>query len=50
MHVTFSGTVGRAATEEIYEQLTGLLFSAGYKILDMIIEWSLRENGMPPDK
>jgi hypothetical protein len=43
-------TFGGGSTIEVYDQLKGLLFSAAYKILDMMIEWTLRENGMPPDK
>src|SRR6266516_717042 len=42
-HISISGPTVVA----IYEQLTGLLFSSAYKVLDMIIEWTLRENGMP---
>ena len=47
MHLSINSSFSGGVVVSAYEQLTGLLFSAAYKILDMIIEWTLQENGMP---
>ena len=48
--LTFHDSYGCGGAAQAYKQLSGLLFIIGFKILDMIIEWMLRENGMPDDK
>jgi hypothetical protein len=45
IEITLSDCISDSAILAVYEQLAGLLFSTAYKVIDMIFEWTLRQNG-----
>ena len=42
--------VGASAGADVVRELAPLLFSAAFKVLDMVIEWCLVENGVSPHR
>jgi hypothetical protein len=46
---TYFDTVGAKSAADVIHELMPLLFSAGFKVLDMVLEWCLIENGISPD-
>ncbi|MCX6376793.1 MAG: hypothetical protein NTU88_12305, partial [Armatimonadetes bacterium] len=47
-HVVITDYIGAASAASLVNDMTPLIFCSSFKILDLVLEWCLRENGITP--
>jgi hypothetical protein len=46
INLTIEDVAGSASGAQVVQELSPLVFSASYKLLDMVMEWTIRQNGL----